>query len=155
MKKINFISIVLFLILVGNSSFATILEKMDTKKLTARSNLIVIGNVDKIICEYNEELKMIVTIVTIINENSIKGEKLTKVTLLLPGGTIGSKMMLVDGVAEFNVGEKVLLFLEPEIKNYSRVTGWKQGKFTIQDNTLKENNIQLDQFVEEIQSYIH
>ena len=157
MKKIIILNIILFGLIFGdNLLFATILEKLDTKKLTEKSNFIIIGKIDEILYEFDEQMNMIFTIINISNEQIIKGDnKIKNIKLLLPGGMINGKQMHVDGIPEFKSGEKVLLFLEPEIKNSYRVTGWYQGKFTVEGNIIKEKNILLEKFIQEIENFIH
>ncbi len=99
---------------------------------------------------------MIFTIVHIYPEKLIKGFLPDdSIKLLIPGGRYNERNIIVDGTPDFKLGEKVIVFLEPEIKKSFRVTGWFQGKFIIEDGKVKEKDITLDQFVSEILSYLN
>ncbi|MDH5627594.1 MAG: hypothetical protein OEY69_04800, partial [Candidatus Krumholzibacteria bacterium] len=49
-----------------------------------------------------------------------------------PGGTVGHVRTTVAGALAWQVGEEVVLFLEPGADNAWQVAGFSQGKFNIQ-----------------------
>ena len=94
-KNYSFLFVFTFL-LFAQISFGTILEKMDTEKLTKKSHLIIIAKVTNIRCEWDEQWKLIFTYVTVSTDQYIKGNSLkNEIEIMFPGGIVGSKRLFV------------------------------------------------------------
>jgi hypothetical protein len=130
---------------------------MSVDVLSRTATLIIVGNVQSINYEWDEEWGLIFTIVKVDVEKFVKGEHeylKNEIEIMFPGGELGGRKLSVDGTPNFSVGEKVIAFLEPEIKNRYRVAGWFQGKNRIINNIVTERNIELKKFIEIIKSFI-
>ena len=149
----NLIQFYLFacILFTAHHLFATILEKMDDIKLTKRAENIIIGTAKEKESKWDENQKMILTYIKVHVEQVIEGNlNKSELTLLIPGGSIDNKNWIVEGAPEFTVGEKSLLFIEPEIYNTYRVVGWYQGKFKITGNTIESRNMKVSDFIQSI-----
>lgn len=99
-------------------------------------------------------------------DKKLKGDNIEKkVTLRIPGGTIGEGKekltVVVEDVPEFIIGEKILVFLSkgndgffdlPD--GYYTIEGWFQGKYQIINGELKNPKgiFSLDKVMNEINS---
>lgn len=154
--KITIINLICSLLFTG-ITYSTIIERMDNNKLIKKADKIIIGEVQNIECEWDNDYNMIHTYVTINVLKWIKGEGNSTIQLLFPGGEVENKIINVDLTPSFELHQKAILFLEPEIKNTYRVLGWLQGKFTIieKTNTILENNQNVDAFLNMIKSKLN
>src|SRR3990170_4808735 len=75
-----------------------------------RADLIVVGRVDR--AASRRVVGGIVTDVSFSVEQYLKGAAGPSLTLMVPGGQVGSDRLLVGGVPNFAEGERVLLFLQ-------------------------------------------
>ena len=87
----------------------------------------------------------IFTYVTVSANEHIKGKSDSQFKVKVPGGTVGNVHAEVSDVPTFGENEEVLLFLKE-----SQVVGWNQGKYTIENNKIKETGESVDDFVNNI-----
>ncbi len=111
---------------------ATVVESMDIATLSARSNTIVIGQVEATHTEWQRG--RIVTLVDVRVAVPLKGgtNEDSVITVYQYGGRLDGVEQRVAGAARYFVGEDVLLFLDqrPELSN-ARPLGMSLGKFSI------------------------
>jgi hypothetical protein len=109
---------------------ATTTTAYDLDDLAVRSARIVTGTVVDL--ESRWEGNVVVTAVHVAVDECLKGacgDRLVEVRVL--GGRVDDLEMRVEGMARFDVDERVLLFLEPAEGPRLRPTGMAQGKFRL------------------------
>jgi hypothetical protein len=122
------------LLLLGWSSLAgaTLVDYLNPQQLGAHSELVIRGRVEESVSYWNEAQTKIVTRIRIGVDETYKGAAPGMIEVLQLGGTVGNVRVTVHGSPDWNPGEEVLLFAEPQDGSYFRVTGLYQGKFRIE-----------------------
>lgn len=116
-------------LLVGASlAGATTLLKMDFSDLARDANYIVVGTVTDVHGEWDDSLTFIHSRVTLDVERSLRGHAPDTLEIVTPGGVIGSFGQVAEGVATFEPGERVLVFLTTWEDGTAKVLGYAQGK---------------------------
>jgi hypothetical protein len=153
MKKIKFISnkyliIMMFLYLFINNADASILEKMTTEQLTHKSSFVIIGIVTDIQYAKDQKTGIINTFVKISIKEYVKGSSdNAELEVSFPGGVYDGIKLTVDDTPEFKLFEKVMVFTYPNKNNQYGIVGWKQGKYTIENDQDVENKTSLSNFI--------
>jgi hypothetical protein len=111
---------------------ATTLLGLDLSALSQRSDSVVRGKVQDVQSRWSGDGKRIVTDVRVEVAESLKGEPAQTVTVTQPGGRVGDIGQRVDGIAAFQPGEEVVLFLERHGGTRFQLTGMAQGKYRLQ-----------------------
>lgn len=139
--------------------------------LTKDSVGIVIGIVENIlpsqksINKHTGDTILFTDIILSVDKN-LKGDNIKdKITLRIPGGTIGEGKekltVVVEDVPEFIIGEKILVFLSKGNDGFFdlpdghyTVEGWFQGKYQIINNEARNPKgiFKLDKIMNEINS---
>jgi hypothetical protein len=128
-------AIALALVLYSCVAEATTARRLSDEELTSSASVIAIGRCTSVRSVW--EGRTLVTVATIVVEEALKGSPGTVVTVALPGGIDANRRFPVSvvwpGAPTLQVGEDVLLFLEPEegISSGAVVAGFSQGKFSI------------------------
>lgn len=108
---------------------ATTLVKMGFSDLAREAKHIVVGTVTGIDGEYDPSGTFIRSNVTLEVERSFRGHAPDTIVLRTPGGQVGGMGQVALGVANFEVGERVLVFLTTwEEDGAPKVLGYVQGK---------------------------
>ncbi len=143
MKKKYFIIqffcvMVIFLLSVPSSA---IMIGMGTEEFAIKSIVAVRGEVAEVEAQWSEDGKTIVTRVSIIVTDVIRGETTSKMIMVeYEGGEIGDIGLRVSDISPFETGEDVILLLKSikskvEGEVYSTV-GKAQGKYTIDNEGI-------------------
>jgi len=112
---------------------ATLVVPMPAEDLAADADAIVTGHVTRIVSHWDPQIAQIVTTIAIAVDDLLKGELDDhEVVITQPGGTIGTVGSWMDGSPEFEVGEKVLVFLAEQPDGSVRVLHLYLGKYSIQ-----------------------
>jgi hypothetical protein len=111
---------------------ATSVLGVDLDQLTRQSDLVVRGVVKSKESRWSGDGRRILTDVQVEVAEPLKGSAARTVTVQQPGGVVGEIGQRVDGLAELNVGEEVVLFLERFGAQHFQVTGAAQGKFRVE-----------------------
>jgi len=128
LKKLLLIFSIIF---YCKSSNATLLKYLSIETLIKESYSIIIGEVVNKYSELNSTLSKIVTIVQIRIEQSYGNNRLKgEVKILTLGGSLGDISLKIPGEANYNIGERVLVFLEKK-NGYFLTMGMAQGKFSL------------------------
>jgi len=127
MRSVLLSMLVLFAI-VG-TTYGIVLKK-SIEELATESSLIVKGKVVEKKSYWNNAHNRIWTDITIRVSEYIKGKGNPVITFRVPGGTVGDTTLYVSDAPRWNVGEEVILFLNPDF--YYPVAGWFQGKYRIE-----------------------
>lgn len=119
----------------GRPTEATTLVLLTEKQMVEQSALILRGKVVKKQAVWTAQKTAIVTLVTLRGEEEALGRPFPReVVVGHYGGKIGEIERSLEGGPEFVVGEEVLVFLHPNphLPKEYLLTGWTQGKWTIQ-----------------------
>jgi hypothetical protein len=137
----------LILMLSAEKVDALMLE-LSIEELTAKADSVIVGTVQSVASQWNDDQSAIYTTVTIATENVLKGTTVQdKITVIVPGGSIDGITQFVSETPAFVNGEEVLLFLENQprtiiarhrfqLKQYG-IYGNFQGKKKIIDDTVE------------------
>ena len=117
------------LLLGASIAGATTLVKMDFSDLARDANHVVVGTVTGMNGEYDPSGIFIRTNVTLEVERSFRGQAPDTLVVRTPGGRVGGEEQVALGVANFEIGERVLVFLTTwEADGVPKVLGYVQGK---------------------------
>lgn len=119
----------------AGSARATTMLAADVPSLTRSSDAVVRGTVTSVQSRWTGDRMRIVTDVQIEVEESLKGTPPRQVTVVQPGGVVGDIGQRVSGLASFQPGEEVVVFLEKRPGATYRVAGMAQGKFRVERST--------------------
>ena len=123
------------LILGPGLAGAATVEHLSPKELADRSEMIFIGQVSQVDVTFEREPTRVWTTVSFAVETVIKGEPRTRAVFRQLGGTVstenGPLTQTIHGYPSFQVGERVLMFLERADTGVLVVTGLAQGKFKL------------------------
>lgn len=75
--------------------------------------------------------RSIVTDVTVSIERTLKGPTYAERSLEFLGGTVGEDTLHVDGMPEFHVGDRAVLFINEAGRPASPIVGFMYGRFPI------------------------
>ncbi len=169
MKKIYFIlcsvySVVIFSLIIGffATQVSALVIKKSIQELTYEADFVLIGKVKDMESRWNKEKTLIYTYVTVSVAKYIKkileiGE-LKEITVKVLGGEVDDIALKVSDTPEFMKGEEIFLFLRIEELPIFRVAGLFQGKYTIEDDRVKnkvlKREIPLDSFIDQIEQII-
>lgn len=118
---------------------ATTLQRLSVEKMVDAAQIIVRAR-----CVSNEprwDRGEIWTFTSFEVKDTWKGAPNTFVTVRLLGGTLGLLTSNVSGVPKFNVGDEVILFLEPTTVGDLTVASWEQGTFRIARDTRSGDEV--------------
>lgn len=111
---------------------ATSVLGVDLDQLARQSDAVVHGTVKAKESRWSGDGRRILTDVQIEVRESFKGSPARTVTVQQPGGVVGDIGQRVDGLATFEVGEEVVVFLERWGSQRFQVTAAAQGKFRVE-----------------------
>jgi len=122
----------------------TLLAKVTAEEIIKGSDGVIIGTVKdlratKAPSSLRAEEGDIVTNVSIAVEKYLSNPKnlsLTNITVQVVGGTIGKETMIAEDSPDFEVGQKVLVFLKQGSNGVFTVYGWSQGKYTVTNDKI-------------------
>ena len=152
-KAILMILLALSLVGVGSDRLANAaMVELTTNDLVAQSSDIVGARVLSIKSQWNPEKNFIFTTVTLQITESYKGTIAVSSTadVIVPGGEVDGVGLGVEHAAKFKPGENIIVFLRSTDGSAYAVTGWEQGKYTIEQGQVRERGIPLAKFTSEI-----
>jgi hypothetical protein len=97
--------------------------------LVAHAEAVVEGEVLEVASFWNAEHTAILTEAVLRVDDTLVGTAPAFVNLRTFGGKVGGYTIVAHGFPTFEVGQKLLLFLEPEKDGAHRVLGYRQGQF--------------------------
>jgi hypothetical protein len=118
---------------------ATQIKYRTAPELGQQSQLVVRGKVVGVRSYWNDNHTKIFTETTVATEETYKGNAGPVVKLTQLGGTVDHVKVTVSGAVRWKTGEEVLLFLEPYTAGTYHVSGFSQGKFTIERDPVTGN----------------
>ncbi|MEZ4654326.1 MAG: hypothetical protein R3E12_12240 [Candidatus Eisenbacteria bacterium] len=114
---------------------ATSVILQGTTNLLDNANSVVTGTVVSVEARVRPEHKFIYRYVTVEVSEVLKGTSVApgqRIVLEELGGTVDKQTVTVPGVPQFEVGERVLTFLEDRPDGFYRTWGMIQGKFAFE-----------------------
>jgi hypothetical protein len=102
-------------------------------ELVRRSELVIVARVVATRSAWVDSRsgRSIVTDVTVSIEQTLKGPTYAERSLEFLGGTVGEDTLRVDGMPEFHVGDRAVLFINEAGRPASPVVGFMYGWFRI------------------------
>jgi hypothetical protein len=115
---------------------ATTMIRLSTEELTVTSELVVEAVVSSVESRFREDHRYVYTYVALDVERTLKGSAPSSAVVLEElGGSANGMNVTVPGSPVFEVGERVIVFLEPkEGSEFFRTVAMAQGKFSIVDD---------------------
>lgn len=112
---------------------ATVLLALEVEDLAVMSPVVLVGEVNAVESSWNPSKTQIHTRVLITPIEMLKGPSdLGTVKVKFLGGKVGDTLARLPGAPRFEVGEKVLVFLEPrKDKDGYLPVGFYQGKYKV------------------------
>lgn len=121
----------ILLLVASLPAAASVVPYLGLEDLERGGQAIVLGEVTAVEPGMSDDGRIIVSRVTVRIERVLKGGPRERVTIEIPGGTLGGTTLVASGAPRFAAGERVVLFLEPQAAGRFGVTGWNQGRFTV------------------------
>ena len=125
---------------------STLVPRLTLEQLTAASEYVVVGQVDRSWSAWDAAHQFIWTHYELEVRERWKTEALaaTRIVVSEPGGTVNGVTMRIAGALPFESGEEVLLFLYRTPVGYLRATGGGQGKYTIERTDSGEGRVRAN-----------
>ena len=112
---------------VGASTFVA----LSRGELVAQSNAIIEGEVLKVNSFWTRSGRMVVTEALVRVTETIAGNAPSVVAVRTFGGEVDGFRVEAHGFPKFEVGERVVLFLQDQPNGTAEVTGYRQGHYRI------------------------
>jgi hypothetical protein len=129
-----------------------------TEEVINASDIIVVGNVVDIHCEYvkygSKPSHSILSFIKIKCSNFLKGEPTDTITIRTAGGKIGNDATLVSNAEKITLSEHVLVHLVKQYENYYNYIG-ENNKYTVIDDTLIDRlgrKTSLQQYINKVKT---
>ncbi len=121
-----------FLAVCGTQATTVIPPTFD--ELVSQAELIFQGTVSDVQSQWAGEggQRHIVSYVTVQVEDAIKGDPGASYTLRMLGGTVGDETMEVSDSPKFKIGDREILFVENNGKQFIPLVGIMHGRFHVQ-----------------------
>ena len=131
-----------FLVSLANA----VMLRVTPDVLVDQATNIVRGNVTQVqsFPDVNGEIN---TSIVVDVTDRLKGDAPDRVKLIVPGGLLAGRYMVVSDHPDFEAGQDVVLFLDEATE---RIVGQIQGKFTIEQDIVRELSLDADLFIESI-----
>jgi hypothetical protein len=101
-------------------------------ELGDEASLVVRGRVEQVRSFWSPNHTKILTEILVKVEEDYKGQAPGQVRILQLGGVVDGVRVTVSGALHWQSKEEVLLFLEPYTADSYQVSGFSQGKFSVQ-----------------------
>ena len=118
-------------LLVAAPAAASTFIALTPEELVRDAEAVVEGRIVEVSSFWNAEHTAILTEATLEVEDAVVGAAPAFVTLRTFGGRVGNLVIEAHGFPRFALGERLLVFLEPERDGAHRVLGYLQGQYRI------------------------
>ena len=131
----------------GDLAGGTTLIQQSFDDLVAKSDHVVIADVADISAEITPDETKIYTYVTLESVIPIVGPEILDgtMTLRFSGGHVGQYHSSYLGMPEFEVGERLMLFVHLNGTAMCPIVGWTQGCFRVEDDGAREYVLSFSQ----------
>jgi hypothetical protein len=123
--------VLLALLVVAAPVAASTFLALTPAQLVAQSNAVVEGEVLKISSFWSPSGRIILTEAMVRVTDTIAGEAPSVVVLRTFGGEVSNYHVVAEGFPKFEVGQRLVLFLQHQADGTSEVTGYRQGQYRI------------------------
>ncbi|MFH1017044.1 MAG: hypothetical protein V1798_02540 [Pseudomonadota bacterium] len=137
--------ITLLALLASGQAGASMVEQLDTTRLTKQARWIHVGQVTDSWSSPDSSNGMIFTYVKMHVEQTVKGEPAQEVLIRIPGGRFRDHGMIVHGMVRFSRGERALVFLDSDREGNPSVVGLAQGKFRVYKSPVNGEDMAMFQ----------
>ena len=147
MKTLRLLALAVSATLAFSTAHATTVIPPTFDELVGHAELIFEGTVTDVKAQWIGEgaQRHIVSYVTVQVEDPIKGNPGQSYTLRMLGGTVGEDTMEVSDSPKFQVGDRDILFVENNGKQFIPLVGIMHGRFHVErDNTTGANMVLTD-----------
>lgn len=153
----SFVALVSLLPVIFSGPARCATAPMSTADLVQQSSDIIAATVVSTLSAWNDEKNFIFTTVTLRITNTYSGSmtESSVISVAVPGGEVDGVGLGVEHAAHFESGEQVIVFLRLLDDSVYGVTGWEMGKFTIEAERIKEKDVSLNEFEQEIKTAIN
>lgn len=143
MKTIRFLSLIAVLFINVNTAPATTVIPPTFNALVDEAELIFQGTVTDVRCQWigDGSERRIVSYVTFQIEEAIKGDPGTSYTLRMLGGTIDGETMGVADAPTFRQGDRDILFVENNGRQFIPLVGIMYGRFRVRAGNVASRDI--------------
>jgi hypothetical protein len=121
----------LFVLVVVVPARATVLIGADLGELARDARAIARGRVVAVDAQWTTDRRTIETLVTLEVESYLKGALGQTVQFRVPGGRFGRFRSIVVGAPEFDIDDRVVVFLGARGPSVPYVVGFSQGVYRI------------------------
>jgi hypothetical protein len=138
----------LFLVtlLAASASQATIVMRVNVAQQVDMADLIFVGTAVREEFALTGDAKVPFTFVTFSVDQTLKGAAVDRfLTLRFLGGRIGRRALEVEGMPEFQQGQKYLLFVGDNAKAGCPIVGWGQGVLRFGQDLQTRQTVLLDE----------
>lgn len=127
-------SLTALVLLLCAPAFATVVMALSMEEMTAMAPVVIHGTVRRSFTGWDDAHRSIWTWTEVEVRESLKGAPLRIALVKQPGGVVDGIGQSVSGVATFEGGEEVVLFLEPAVdeRNAWVVLAMGAGKVTLE-----------------------
>jgi hypothetical protein len=123
-------AVLLSALIVSEAAWASsTVQKLTFEELARQADVIVRGRVAESKTIPSSDGTFLTTRIAVSVEEQFKGQKVSSVTLTLPGGSVGNVVQGSPGTPDFSPGEEVFLLLHRRRNQDYHLVGGKQGKF--------------------------
>src|SRR5262245_26266422 len=118
--------LVLLALLVASAPLAaSTFVAMTPQQLVAQSSAVIQGDVLKVTSFWSPSGRIIVTEAMVRVTDTILGDAPSVVVLRTFGGDVGSYRVVAEGFPQFEVGQRVVLYLQSQADGTAEVTGYR------------------------------
>jgi len=125
----------LLVLLSASPSWASTMLKTNLDQLSVKSDVVVRGKVTKKQSRWIKGGGRIITDIEVQVTEALKGAPARTITIRQPGGVVGDIGQKVSGLASFEQGEDIVVFLRQLPGNSFDVNGMGQGKFRLKKSS--------------------
>lgn len=115
-------------------ALATLMVPLSIPQLAAESDLIVHCKVISITTTLDADRRIVTRVLTEITETWKGQHPASRLQVVLAGGTLGTKQVVVDGQPDYRPGEELVLFLKSNNRKEAVTVGLAQGRFIVWAN---------------------
>ena len=137
MKRAVWVPLLALALATAPAAASTFLYQSQAE-LVAQAEAVVQGRIVEVHSFWNAEHTAILTEATLEVEDTVVGAAPSYVNLRTFGGQVGNYRIEAHGFPTFELGERMLVFLEPEQDGAQKVLGYQQGQFRIRGEQDRE-----------------
>jgi hypothetical protein len=108
---------------------------LSVRELATTAQIVVLGKVESVVGEWNSQRTNMVTRIALHVHETLKGTVATdRLSVVQPGGQVGSIGSVVGDTPSFTVGQRVVLFLTTRRDGEMGIIALFQGRFDLEQD---------------------